>query len=248
MKRSNRELEQFAYVASHDLQEPLRKIRTFSDRLEIKCGESLDETGRQCINRMQNAAERMQMLIEGLLTLSRVTTRGQHFEPVDLAEITREVVSDLEVQIERAEGRVEIGKMPTIKADAVQIRQLVQNLIGNAIKFRRADKPPIIKVNGRFIPRPERHSRGRSVENELCRITVKDNGIGFDEKHLRRIFDVFQRLHPRDVYEGTGIGLAICRKIVERHGGTISAKSTPDHGSTFEILLPIIHSEKETQK
>ncbi len=248
LKRSNRELEQFAYIASHDLQEPLRKIRTFSDRLELKCGDSLNETGRQCIDRIQNAAERMQMLIEGLLTLSRVTTRGQHFEPVDLAEIAREVVSDLEVQIERAEGRVEIGKLPTIKADAVQIRQLMQNLIGNAIKFRRADRPPSVKINGRFIPAPERHRAGRSVENELCRITVKDNGIGFDKKHLQRIFDVFQRLHPRDVYEGTGIGLAICRKIVERHGGTISAKSTPQHGTTFEILLPIVHSEKEKQQ
>jgi len=247
LERSNRELEQFAYVASHDLQEPLRKIRTFSDRLEMKCSDALDPVGRDCISRMQRAAARMQVLIEGLLTLSRVTTRAQNLEPVDLAEIVREVVADLEVQVEQVDGRVEVGNLPTIQADALQMRQLFQNLIGNALKFRRIDEAPVVKVGGRFTG-GRRHGRGgRSGADERCRIVVEDNGIGFDERHRKRIFDVFQRLHPRDVYEGTGVGLAICRRIVERHGGSISAKSTPGHGTTFEVLLPILHAKKKTK-
>jgi two-component system sensor kinase FixL len=241
LERSNRELEQFAYVASHDLQEPLRKIRMFSDRLELKCAGQLDETGQECVQRMQSAAARMQVLIEGLLTLSRVTTRGQRFVPVDLGRLAQEVVSDLEVQLERVGGRVEVGKLPIVMADALQMRQLFQNLIGNALKFRRADEPPLVKVHGRFV-----HGRqaGLPMAEERVRIVVEDNGIGFDEKHGERIFGVFQRLHPRDVYEGTGVGLAICRRIVERHGGTITAHGRPGQGATFEVLLPVVHPAK----
>ncbi len=244
LERSNRELEQFAYVASHDLQEPLRKIRTFGDRLEMKCGDALDETGRHCVARMQDAAARMQRLIDGLLTLSRVTTRGQQFEPVDLEAVAREVVADLEVQIERVEGRVEIGKLPTIQADPLQIQQLFQNLIGNALKFRRIEEPPIVKVHGRFQHGREQRRSGASAAEEKCLIYIEDNGIGFEEKHADRIFDVFQRLHARDVYEGTGVGLAICRKIAERHGGTIHVSSTPAKGTTFEVVLPVVHRKK----
>jgi len=246
LQRSNRELEQFAYVASHDLQEPLRKIRTFADRLEMKCGEALDETGSECLNRMQDAAARMQTLINDLLMLSRVTTKGQEFVPVDLTRIAQEVVSDLEVQIEQAGGQVEVGKLPTIQADPLQIRQLLQNLIGNALKFHREDEPPMVKIHGRFV-RGRRHRRaGESPAEEKCRIVVEDNGIGFDEKYLDRIFDVFQRLHSRDVYRGTGVGLAICRKIAERHGGTVTAESTLGKGSTFTVVLPVVH-HKETR-
>ena len=248
LERSNSELEQFAYVASHDLQEPLRKIRTFSDRLEMKCTSQLDETGRECIQRMQNAAGRMQLLIEGLLTLSRVTTKGQDFVPVDLTELVRQVVSDLEVQIERSGGRLEVGKLPAIQADAVQIRQLLQNLIGNALKFRRPDEPPVVKVDGRFVREPDRRRAGRSAADERCRITIEDNGIGFDERYSERVFGIFQRLHPRDVYEGTGIGLAICRKIVECHGGTIAASSAPGKGATFEVILPTVHPQEESAR
>lgn len=241
LERSNRELEQFAYVASHDLQEPLRKIRMFSDRLEMKCAPALDDTGRECIRRMQNAAARMQALIDGLLSLSRVTTRAQNFVPVDLAQIAREVVSDLETQIERVGGRVEIGHLPAIQADPLQMRQLFQNLIGNALKFHRVEEPPVVRVHGRFVPGHERRRPGRSLAEERCRIVVEDNGIGFEPRHSERIFGVFQRLHPRDVFEGTGVGLAICRRIVERHGGTITAQSTPGRGSTFEVVLPVVH-------
>ncbi len=252
LERSNRELEQFAYVASHDLQEPLRKIRTFSDRLEMKSGELLNETGRECVQRMQSAATRMQVLIEGLLTLSRVTTRGQSFTQVDLAQVAEEVVSDLEVQIARAGGRVEVGRLPTIQADALQIRQLLQNLIGNALKFHPADRPPAVRIWGRLIDDENAPHTGRQAAGPNCHILVQDNGIGFDEKHLDRVFGVFQRLHPRDVYEGTGIGLAICRKIAERHGGSITARSNPDpnssdQGTTFEVILPAIQPQKEAK-
>jgi PAS domain S-box-containing protein len=243
LERSNNELEQFAYVASHDLQEPLRKIRTFGDRLEMKCADKLDDVGRQCVGRMQSAAARMQQLIDGLLNLSRVTTRGQEFEPVDLAAVAREVIGDLEVRIEQLEGRVELGKLPTIQADRVQIRQLFQNLIGNALKFHRAGEPPLVRVEGHFLHRPEQRAPG-SASQEKCLITVKDNGIGIDERHRERIFDVFQRLHPRERYEGTGVGLAICRKIVDRHGGEINVSGEVGQGTTFEIILPAVHGKR----
>jgi two-component system sensor kinase FixL len=238
LERSNHELEQFAYVASHDLQEPLRKIRTFGDRLATNCAAVLDATGRECLERMQSAAERMQNLIQGLLTLSRVTTKGQDFVPVDLAAVAAEVVSDLEVQIQQAQGQVELGHMPRIMADPLQIRQLLQNLIGNALKFRREDEPPVVRVDARFVG--GRAARD-ALAGEQCRLVVEDNGIGFEEQYAERIFGVFQRLHTREAYPGTGIGLAICKKIAERHGGSITAHSTPGQGSTFTVLLPAVH-------
>ncbi len=240
LEQSNRELEQFAYVASHDLQEPLRKIRTFGDRLLSTYGDALDDTGRECLGRIQSAAQRMQALIKGLLTLSRITTCAAEFVPVDLGKVAREVVSDLEVKIEQTGARIEVGKLPTIQADALQMRQLLQNLIGNALKFQRKEDPPTVEIEARSV----RDKRTRPLtgprSNEQCRLVVRDNGIGFDEKYLDRIFDVFQRLHPRDVHEGTGIGLAICRKIVERHGGKITAQSAPDQGAKFVVILPVV--------
>lgn len=242
LERSNRELEQFAYVASHDLQEPLRKIRTFSDRLLIKCADKLDEAGNDSLQRMQSAAVRMQTLIDGLLSLSRVTTQGQDFVAVDLNQIANEVVSDLEVQIEQAGGRVEVGHLPTIQADPLQMRQLLQNLIANGLKFRRLEAAPLVKVHGRFIHGRSQRKTGRPATEEQCRILVEDNGIGFEQRHQERIFGVFERLHPRDVFEGMGIGLALCRKIVERHNGRITGHGNPGEGSVFEVLLPAVHT------
>ncbi len=245
LERSNRDLEQFAYVASHDLQEPLRKIRAFGDRLEVKCQDLLDETAQECVSRMQSAAARMQELIEGLLTLSRVTRKARDFVQVDLGEIVAQVVGDLEAQIERVNGQVEVGKLPTIQAEPLQIRMLLQNLIANALKFHRPEEPPVVKIEAHYVlPREQRQSR-KSLTQEKCRITVEDNGIGFDQQYAERIFGIFQRLHPRDVYEGTGIGLAICRRIVEYHGGQISAQGTPGKGSTFEVLLPVAQAKKK---
>jgi PAS domain S-box-containing protein len=232
LERSNRELEEFAYIASHDLQEPLRKVTTFSDRLRTKYDRVLDEQGRDYLTRMQVAATRMQALIGGLLTYSRVTTKAQPFGRVDLTRVAHEVTADLEIRIEQVNGQVEIGDLPTIDADPIQMRQLLQNLIGNALKFHQEDEPPAVRI---YAKAPARQG---TSSNGLCQILVRDNGIGFEEKHLDRIFQVFQRLHGRGHYEGTGIGLATCRKIVERHGGNITAQSSPGQGATFIVSLP----------
>ena len=234
LMHSNRELQAFAYIASHDLQEPLRKVTTFGDRLKVKCADQLDEQGKDYLERMQNAAKRMQTLINDLLNFSRVTTQAKPFTTVDLAAIAREVVSDLEIKIEQTKGRVEIGALPTIEADALQMRQLIQNLVGNALKFHKDDEPPVIKVGGAFLSAEE-----GGLGSGIYRMIVQDNGIGFEEKYVERVFGLFQRLHGRKEYEGTGIGLAICRRIVERHGGTITAKSVPSKGTTFIVTLPL---------
>jgi two-component system sensor kinase FixL len=239
LERSNRELEQFAYVASHDLSEPLRKIRSFGQRLEESCAAALDETGAECLRRMISAAERMQALIDGLLTLSRAASRKQELAAVDLAEVARQVVADLESQIERVGGQVELGRLPTIQADPLQMRQLLQNLIANGLKFHRPDAPPVVKVSGRFAHGRADRPAGLSPADEQCVLTVEDNGIGLEAKDQQRIFDLFVRLNPRGTFEGVGIGLALCRKIVERHGGRISARGAPGRGSVFEIRLPV---------
>ncbi|HEX8556527.1 MAG TPA: ATP-binding protein [Pyrinomonadaceae bacterium] len=237
LERSNRELQDFASVASHDLQEPLRKIRAFGDRLAAKCGVSLGDGGGDYIRRMQSAAGRMQTLINDLLMFSRVDSKARPFVEVDLGVIAREVVADLEVQIEQAGAAVEVGRLPSVEADPLQMRQLLQNLIGNSLKYRRRDAKPVVKIYGEASEDGGPHGVG--ADGRRCRICVEDNGIGFDEKYLDRIFTVFQRLHGRTEYEGTGIGLAVCRKIVERHGGGITARSAPQKGSAFVVTLPV---------
>lgn len=242
--RSNAELEQFAFVASHDLQEPLRKIQAFGDRLKMKCEKiQLGEAG-DYLDRMQNAAARMQTLINDLLAFSRVIRSSQPFVPVDLRAVTKEVLSDLEVRIEKNGARVEISELPTIDADPTQIRQLMQNLLSNALKFQPPNAQPVINITSRVISGPAwnnppgSENGGVPNANDICEITVRDNGIGFDEKHLEKIFAVFQRLHGRTEYEGTGVGLAVCRRITDRHSGSITAKSQPGKGATFIVTLP----------
>lgn len=230
LERSNEDLEQFAYVASHELQEPLRKILGFADRLREECGEALGENGHDYVRRMSNAAQRMRALIRDVLAYSRVTTRPQTLFPVSLEAVAQQVLSDLEVRIEQIGARVELGELPTLHADPIEMRQLLQNLIGNALKFHRKDVMPIIKVYGSTV----KDERGESYQ-----FVVEDNGIGFDEELLPRMFMIFQRLHGRSSeYDGTGIGLAICKKIVSRHGGNITAQSTPGQGSRFVVTLP----------
>jgi signal transduction histidine kinase len=236
LEASNRELTDFAYVASHDLQEPLRKIQAFGDRLRTKFAATLGETGQDYLARMGDAASRMQTLITDLLSFSRVTTKAQPFLPVDLNEIALGVLSDLEVRIEQTKGRVAVESLPTIDADALQMRQLFQNLIGNALKFNKPGQPPVIHVTGEV--------RNGSTPPRL-ELVVSDNGIGFDQKYAEKIFVIFQRLHGRGEYEGTGVGLAIVKKIVERHGGSIAASSTPGEGATFRITLPVQHNQGE---
>ncbi len=224
---SNRELQDFASVAAHDLQEPLRKIQSFSDRLQLKAKDLLPNEMLDYLDRMQNSANRMQILINDLLTYSRVTTKAQPFVPVDLQNIVDQVTSDLEVRLEKTHGKIIATGLPTVDADPTQMGQLLQNLLSNALKFHRPDIPPIVEVK-------TLKNDGKTIE-----IEVSDNGIGFDEKYLDRIFTIFQRLHGRFEYEGTGIGLALCRKIVDRHGGDITAHSTPEVGSKFIVTLPI---------
>jgi signal transduction histidine kinase len=234
LEQSNKELENFAFVASHDLQEPLRKIESFGNRLVTRYGDHLGDDGKMYIERMQNAASRMRRLIIDLLSYSRVTTKAQPFVPLKPEEILQEVLGDLQVAIDEAGATVDVGRLPMIEGDPTQIRQLFQNLISNAIKFRNKGTAPRIKVEGRIA------MRGHGLQEvRVCQISVQDNGIGFDEKYLGRIFAVFQRLHGRNEYEGTGIGLATCRKIVDRHNGTIAAKSKPGAGATFIVTLPV---------
>jgi two-component system sensor kinase FixL len=239
LRRSNRELEQFASVAAHDLQEPLRKIQAFGDRLKSKCEEALGDQGRDYLERMQSAAARMQNLIDDLLAFSRVTTKRKPFQPVDLGQVVKEVISDLEGRIQQTCGQVEVAAMPTVDADLLQMRQLFQNLMSNGLKFRRTEEPPVVKIEAKILGEMDRPFNGFGHDCPLCQITVQDNGIGFEEKYLDRIFEVFQRLHGRQEYEGTGMGLAICRKIAERHGGTITARSQPGTGATFIVTLPV---------
>ena len=237
LEQSNRELEDFAYVASHDLQEPLRKIIVFGERLKEKCGDTLAAEPRDYVERMQKAATRMQTLISDLLTFSRVTTKAHPFASVNLAEIADGVLEDLEGRIEQVKGRVEVGILPVLDADGLQMRQLLQNLIGNALKFHQREIPPVVKVDGRKY--------FNEAGLEVCELTVSDNGIGFDEKYLDRIFNVFQRLHSRTEYEGTGMGLAIVRKIALHHGGTVTARSKPGQGATFIVTLPAVQTRGE---
>jgi PAS domain S-box-containing protein len=238
LERSNRELQDFAQVASHDLQEPLRKILSFGDRLKTKASGSLDEDSQNYLQRMCNAAARMQTLITDLMAFSKVETKGQAFVRTDLGVIAKEVSADLETRIEQASGRVEIEALPVIDADPMQMRQLLQNLIGNSLKYYRVGVPPIVRIYSKTVPKTT-ESTDEMAPRQLCEILVTDNGIGFDEKYLDRIFTVFQRLHKKGEYEGTGVGLAICRKIVDRHGGTITARSTPGQGTTFVVTMPV---------
>jgi two-component system sensor kinase FixL len=256
LSRSNAELEQFAFVASHDLQEPLRKIQAFGDRLKVKAGASASPEVRDYLERMQSAAARMQTLINDLLAFSRVISSSQPFVPVELAKVTREVLGDLEVRIEQSHAQIEMGELPTIDGDPMQMRQLLLNLIGNALKFQPPGAKPVVKISARlfnsqttkdtaFLKRLTANGHKPAPTGDLCEISVQDNGIGFEEKYLDKIFAVFQRLHGRTEYEGTGVGLAVCRRIVDRHGGNITATSQLDQGATFIVTLPVRHSNGE---
>ncbi len=235
LERSNRELQEFAYVASHDLQEPLRKISAFSDLLRSDHSAALDDEGIGFLNRIQESALRMSSLIKDLLTFSRVTTQTRPFTEVPLARVLDEVTQDLWARLTETQGRVDAVALPTVRADATQMRQLFQNLLGNALKFHRPGIPPVVTIRAERT----RITAPDGLEGlDGWRLTIQDNGIGFDEKYRDRIFAPFQRLHTRGEYDGTGIGLAICRRIVERHGGTIHVSSTPGEGSTFVVELP----------
>ncbi len=239
LESANESLEQFAYVASHDLQEPLRKIQAFGSRLSLKYADQLEETGQDYIARMQNAAARMQTLINDLLKYSRAGRMREPFQPVDLESLIAAIRSDLETTIQQTKAQIITRELPTVQGEPSQLRQLFQNLISNALKFRQPDVPPEIVISCQAAAWADKEVPGNLREEEdYYKIMVADNGIGFDEKYLDRIFNIFQRLHGRSEYEGTGIGLAICRKIAENHEGAISAASQPGKGATFYVLLP----------
>ena len=226
------------------MQEPLRKVQAFGERLEQQCQDALSETGADYLNRMRSAAARMQVLINDLLTFSRVATKNTGPTRTDLNVVLRGVMEDLEVRLDETGGKVEIGALPIVNADQSQMRQLFQNLIGNALKYCRDEVPPIVQISAEITGNcesPEGSDRGACY-----RIEVADNGMGFEDKYRERIFGIFQRLHGRGRYEGTGVGLAVCKKICERHGGSITALSKPGAGSTFVITLPIEEHDSES--
>ncbi|MDP9259980.1 MAG: ATP-binding protein, partial [Actinomycetota bacterium] len=245
--RSNAELEQFAAITSHDLQEPLRKIRMFGDRLGKRFVDEMPDEAAADLGRIQSAAERMQRLINDLLSFARVSSQGSEFEPVELAVVTREVITDLEARMTELNATVELGDLPVIDADSTQMRQLMQNLIGNALKFHREGVPPVVRIGGAVVDGRVPRFWGEATAGDHCVITIEDNGIGFDDKYAERIFTAFERLHGRSAYDGTGIGLSIARKIVWRHGGDITARSAPDHGATFTVTLPLSHHEARVE-
>ena len=226
LQRSNAALDAFAAVASHDLQEPLRKILAFGERLNETAGPALEGAAHDYLARLLNAATRMRTLIADLLAYARVTTRSQPFVAVDLAPLVRSVMSDLETSIAEAGARMDVGPLPVIDADPVQMRQLMQNLLSNALKYRRPGTPLEVRI------------ASHRADQDQCVLTISDNGIGFEPQYAERIFGMFERLHSRSAYDGSGIGLAICRTIVEHHGGTISATGQAGAGSTFTTVLP----------
>ncbi|WP_434442527.1 sensor histidine kinase [Lentzea sp. E54] len=226
LQRSNSELEQFAYVASHDLQEPLRKVASFCQLLQRRYGGQLDERADQYIEFATDGAKRMQGLINDLLAFSRVGRLSREQTVVDLNEIVRQAQDSYSERIEETGARVEVAELPSVRGEASLLSAVFQNLISNALKFKGAEQP-VVRI-------------GVEQDDELWKFTVCDNGIGIEPEYADRIFIIFQRLHPKDAYPGTGIGLAMCRKIVEYHGGTIWLKTDVDSGTCFEFTLPVI--------
>lgn len=228
----NKELQEFAYAASHDLQEPLRKVTTFAGLLESEYGDKLDDDGRAYVERMSAAGMRMSQLLRDLLEFSRVSTHVQPARSVDVDDAAKLAINDLEIQLQEVGGRVDVRADVSVVSDPAQVQLLLRNLIGNALKFHRPDVPPEVSVE--------------AFENDQnVHIVVADNGIGFDLRYIDKIFAPFQRLHGRSAYSGTGMGLAIVRRIVERHGGRIDVESTVGEGSRFEVVLPIREPEEK---
>ena len=241
LEHSNRELADFAYVASHDLQEPLRKIEAFGERLVNKYSSILPDDGKMFVDRMQNAAGRMRTLINDLLSYSRVTTGAKDFQKVSLNRVLGEVLSDLQIRIEETKATINFDELPTIECEPMQMRQLLQNLLGNALKFRKSDVLPVITISSEIV-NVQDSATGAAYTN----LVFSDNGIGFDNEFKDKIFTIFQRLHSRTEYEGTGIGLATVRKIIERHGGWINADGQLSVGAKFYVTLPLEQNKKGT--
>ncbi len=241
LERSNRDLEQFAFIASHDLQEPLRKISTFADRIDLRHAGELGPEAADSLRRIRGAAGRMQQLVGNLLEFSRVARQGRAFEAVDLASVLGEVGEDLAALLEREGGRLDVGWLPRVWGDRVQLRQLFHNLAMNGLRFHREGVPPVVLVRGEIVPPVDAESPA------LALISVTDNGIGFEPEYAERIFGLFQRLHGRDRYEGSGLGLAIARRIAEHHRGAITAEGRPGQGAILRVELPLPPAMEDTK-
>ncbi|HYG04136.1 MAG TPA: response regulator [Chryseosolibacter sp.] len=236
LESANKDLDRFAFMASHDLQEPLRKIRMFSDRLHLKYLNILDEDGKTNISRIQKAAERMQSLITDILTFSKIAVDKGGFVETDINQLLSDVLTDLEEEIQSKGASITIDQIPVLTVNPGLMKPLFQNLIGNALKYSKRDTKPLIRVSHEINVV---NGRGRDGKDRYCKIMIQDNGIGFDQKYAEEIFAMFKRLHHNSEFEGTGIGLALCKKIVEQHKGYISARSKVNEGSTFIISLPL---------
>ncbi len=234
----NTELQSFAYVSSHDLQEPLRKIQTFAARILEKEEEALSEQGKDYFMRMQMAAKRMQTLIEDLLAYSRTNTNDRVYKKVHVKDIVQEVQNDFKELLAEKNVTIETDDLCELNVIHFQFRQLIHNLVGNSIKFAHPDRPPLIQFHCKFADASEFNVPSLDPDKKYCRLSVEDNGIGFEQEYSERIFEVFQRLHGKDEYKGTGIGLAIVKKIVENHNGVIIATGVPDCGARFDIYIP----------
>jgi len=240
LRARNMELEDFAHVISHDLQEPLMLIQAFSDRIRTKCATKLPEKGITYLERIESSTNRMQSLIDGLLLYSRVSSKAAPFETVPLKMVVKSVLEDLAIRVEKNQAKISVDpNLPIIEADPLQMRQLFQNILGNSLKYTSPNRRPEISIQ--CVPFPTPHDN-----QTYTRIKITDNGIGFKVKYQKLIFDIFQRLHTRQQFQGTGIGLSICKKIMSRHNGTISAEATPDRGATFTITLPL-HQKKPAE-
>ena len=239
LNRSNRDLEEFAYIASHDLQEPLRKISMFTERLKAKYDKTLDGEAELFIDRILISAANMRILIENLLDFSRANRRSDTLEEVNIRTILDAVISELELKIEETKAAITFsGTFPTLEAVSSEMKQLFSNILSNAIKFRKTSAAVDINVRSRKINKTEIHNLGLSTDHAFYKIEVQDNGIGFEPEYSEKIFQIFQRLNGKSEYPGSGIGLAICKKIVEKHNGLIFANSQPDRGATFTVILP----------
>ncbi len=243
LESANRDLDRFAFMASHDLQEPLRKMLMFSDRLQHKYKDVLDDEGKMFIARIQNAGERMQALIKDILLFSKTSVERPVFVQSDLNGILKDVLAEMENMVGEKQAAIEAESLPTLLVNPVLIRPLFFNLISNALKYSRKDVKPVVRIYSEFSSLGD---IGRAeTKNKYCRIYFQDNGIGFEQKYSEQIFGMFKRLHLNSEFEGTGIGLALCKKIVEEHNGFITARSKINEGSTFIISLPVMQPVNE---
>jgi light-regulated signal transduction histidine kinase (bacteriophytochrome) len=238
LERSNEDLQQFAHVTSHDLKEPLRKIKTFSNRLDVELSEVLPEKGKFYLNRIHDAADRMSRMIEGVLSYAMLDDTGQSMESVDLNTVLDDISNDLELLLTQKKGKIIYRELPSLQGIPVLIYQLFYNLISNSLKFSQPGLPPEITVEGKPAKGRELNDPELDPDKNYVWIQVSDNGIGFKKNEAEKIFNIFHRLHGRDKYEGTGLGLSLCKKIVQRHEGKITAEGEEGKGARFNIILP----------